>query len=84
MSTNRFFWIWAIRSRAIVFLGILLTAAPFSSDPIGQLPYASLISVFGILLVAIGVLDGFGRFQRKKVRLAIQAHDRAARGLAND
>lgn len=84
MSTNRFFWIWAVRSRVMVFLGLIIGLIPFWSEFIGQLEHAGLISLFGMVLAVLGVMDGFGLIQRNKVKLAIQARDRVVRGLTND
>ena len=81
MSTSRFFWIWAIRSRVIAFLGVVVAIISFWSDAVSQLECAGLISLFGMVLTTLGVLDAFGMFQSEKVKLAIQAHDRKVRGL---
>jgi glucose dehydrogenase len=77
-----FYWIWAIRSRVAVFVGILIALIPFWIDAIRSQPWSGLLSLVGMLLTVIGAIDGFGFIQRDKVRKAIADHDRKVRGLS--
>jgi len=77
-----FYWVWAIRSRGAVFAGILIAVLPFWIDAIGSKSWSGFLSLIGMLVTVIGVVDGFGFIQRDKVRKAIADHDRKVRGLS--
>lgn len=63
---------WLIRSRAVAFVGaVLFLPVVFMRDVFTGF-YGGILALFGLTLILVGVLDGFGVFNRKKLRQAYE------------
>lgn len=73
--------IWLIRSRVIGLIGAVLIILSTNSliPSIRDWEYSPVLLLAGFICLTLGLLDGFGLIQRKKVLGWIAEHNRTSR-----
>jgi hypothetical protein len=72
-----FYTRWLIRSRLLAFIGAVLALGSTALPELSTNKYSLLLLLIGFLLLFIGILDGFGMFQKKKIQQAVRDREKA-------
>jgi hypothetical protein len=67
-----FFWIWFIRSRGCVILGLGVLVAQHILPDFAAWEYSGIARITAFLLLLFGAIDTSGAFQKEKVSDAIK------------
>ena len=72
-----FYTRWLIRSRLLAFIGAILAIGSTVLPELSKNKYSSVLLLIGFLLLFIGILDGFGIFQKSKIQQAVRDREKA-------